>query len=121
MNRFAAALAAIALTTAAVGCAVIPTGQPAAVSTIAGKKALYVAESAFIGANLAAESAVDAGLLRGEAAGRVDVGLVKAHQALVAARAAEKIGDASSYAEQVALAQDLVATIWPMIPAKKGL
>lgn len=117
------ALAALALMTAGCsGCAVLNPTQGVLSATLTDEKALYAAEAAFYGANAAAEAAVDSKLLvKGSPeAVKVADGLAMAHDALGAARAAYKAGDARTYSDKLAAVQGFVATAWKLIPKKEA-
>lgn len=121
------ALAAVAVLTAGCsGCAVLQKvaapNEAVLGSTLTDEKALYATEAAFYGANSAARAALVSGLLvKGSpAAIRVADGLKTAHTALLAARAAYKAGDATTYAAKLAAVQETVADVWALIPQKEG-
>lgn len=87
--------------------------------TLAADKALYAAEAAYAGALHAAEAAVDAGLLKGAAAGRVADLLEQAKAALDAARAADVMGDAVTAQIKAVAALSLIADAQRNISAQR--
>lgn len=119
----AGALAALALMTAGCsGCAVLNPNQGVLSATLTDEKALYAAEAAFYGANAAAEAAVDNKLLTPGSVLAVQVadGLAKANDALKAARAAYRAGDAKTYSDKLAAVQGFVVAAWALIPKKEA-
>lgn len=118
----AGALVALSLMTAGCsGCAILNPTQGALTATLNDEKALYAAEAAFYGANAAAEAAVDNKLLVQGSPTAVQVadGLAQAHDALNAARAAHKAGDARTYSDKLGAVQEFVASAWKLIPKKE--
>lgn len=116
----AGALALGLLTAGCTGCSLL--NSPASLAeTQVDEKALYGVEAADYGANLAAEAAVDTGLLirNSPQALKVKDILGKAHQATIAARAAYTLGNTAGLTQQIAAAQGFIADAWPLIP-KKG-
>lgn len=123
MRRFAtAALLGLALigTAACSGCAVLNPNAAVLGETLKDEKALYAAEAAFYGANAAAEAAVDNKLITPGSPLAIQIadGLAKAKDALGAARAAYKIGDATTYVGKLAAVQGFVGDAWKLIPGK---
>ncbi|HEY3694194.1 hypothetical protein [Phenylobacterium sp.] len=121
----AAALAAVALLSA--GCSgcqspVFSDSQGVLSGTLADDKAMYVAEAAFNGANQSAIVAVDTGLLKPGSPLAVQIAddLKIAHEALIAGRTAYVAGDAKTYSAKISAAQNLLSTVWQLIPGKKA-
>lgn len=120
-----AAVAALSVLAAGCsGCQPIGTlvgDKPIAGSTVIDEKALLVAEAAQLGADKAAAEAVRAGVLKtgSPLAVQIDDYLILSHTGLQAARAAKRVGDATSFNSRVASAQDAVAKAWALIPKKE--
>jgi hypothetical protein len=113
-GRRLAALAAIAVLAGAPalsGCASLGIGGSPAASSLTPAKALYLAEAAFSGASTALEAAVDSGRLKGSSAAKARKAYGIAHDALLAARAAEKAGDARTLSDKTAAAISAIATV----------
>lgn len=129
MKRFlvAGVMLAVALAvTACSGCAPLQALSAGMSNTeaIGGKtaldeKALFAVEAAFYGANVAAEAAVDNGLLKGPTATKVADALDVGHKALLTARAAYRAGDAKSFGARLTAAQDAIGEAWSLIPKPK--
>lgn len=120
---FASALAVAALAAAGCsGCSALNPNRAVLAETVIDEKALFAAEAAFFGAASAAEAAVDVELLQPGDASAVKIAdaLDKAHDALVAARAAYAVGDAQGYGEKIAALQGFVAEAWKLIPQREG-
>lgn len=119
-RKFTAAAAALCL--GLTGCAGLATlmGPPAtttvANSTVLDEQAAITVELAYKAARLAAEMAVDAGVLKGERAAQVAALDNKAFAAVTSVRAAYRAGNASYYG--VAL-QEARAALETMITAIK--
>lgn len=119
-SLFAGALVALALVAAGCsGCTVISKDPTNLTQTVIDEKALFVVEAAYNGAGNAALAAVDAGLLKGPTAAKVNEYQKMAYQALLAARAAYKVGDAPTYTAKIAAAQSFIGNAWALIPGKK--
>lgn len=110
-----AVCAALALS----GCAALgnlagglpPSPAAAADQTTLDEQALLAVELAYKAARTAAELAVDAGVLKGEAATRVAVLDNQAFLAVTLARSAYKTGNAQSYKDALGEAQKAVAAL----------
>lgn len=116
-----AAIAAVAL----LGCAPMSAclhlgGPPAATAALTPAKTLYLAEAAFAGVSTALEAAADSGRLKGPAAAKARAAYGLAHEALVAARAAETAGDAGTLAERTAAAIAAIATVQQLVATGGG-
>jgi hypothetical protein len=111
MKHLPLAWALIAAPIALGGCSTLSV----AVSSPADEKALYVAESAFAGAVLSVEAAVDAGRLKGSDATKAAAYLKQARSALLKARAAYAISDAAQSKSQADLTVALLANIGTLI------
>jgi len=111
MKPLAIALALCLAPVSLGACSTVST----AVSPTADEKALYVAESAFRGALLSVEAAVDAGTLRGSDADKASLYLAQARSYLLKARAAYAISDASGAKTNADLAIALLANIGTLI------
>lgn len=119
MKRIAIAAALTIATLSGVACATIPAAPPDLTQTTADEKALFVAEAAYFGTASAAEAAVDNGLLKGDAAAKVNEYQKRAYDALLAARAAYLLGDATTYQQKLAAVQVLAGQAWALIPGKR--
>jgi len=118
--RPVAAALILALSVPLAGCSILGPGgvnsTPAPfVNTSVDEKALYVAETAFKGASLAIEQAVDSGLLKGERAAQVAVHYETAYTVLLVARDAQKAGNAESLLTSAIEVQTLVTKIFGLI------
>jgi hypothetical protein len=107
-TRSAAIAAVIALAGAPAlsACQTFSALQPGASLKLRAAQALYVAEAAFNGASAGLDQATAQGLLKGQDAASARGLYDKAHEALLAARLAEKTGD---YASELARASDAIA------------
>lgn len=110
MNRLYLALAApLALS----GCATVGNLPEAPVevadSTVLDEQSMLAIEVAYKAAGLAIEAAVDAGIIRGEAATRVASLDRGAYEAVLAVRAAYRAGNATSYANALTEARSAVS------------
>lgn len=104
------------------GCGTIPgTGgvSAAAQATTVDEKAVISAEAAFQTTSILINVAIDSGQLKGAKAKQVGVYYDAAHKALVAARGAYKLGNATAMTSQIELAQTLVGQMADFLP-KKG-
>lgn len=119
LPALAVALLGTAAFTGPSGCTTA-VDKPVLGQTLVDDKALYVAEAAMYGADLAAGDAARAGLIVPGSPTAVKVAgiLGRAHTYLVAARAAYKVGDAATMAAKISTFQQLVSTVWPLIPKK---
>lgn len=98
------------------GCATSgPLGSGQIVSSTLDEKALITAETGFRGALIAANGAVDAGVLKGPNALKVRDALIKAKAALDVARKAYAIGDAIQLTASISEANGLLAFVAPLI------
>ena len=111
MKRLLIALAIASAPMALGACSTLSV----AVSSTADEKALYVAESAFKGAVLSVEAAVDSGQLKGENAQKASMYLSQARAALLKARQAYAISDAVTAKSNADLAISLLANIGTLI------
>jgi hypothetical protein len=117
----ACALALLTCAPMAAGCANLGLGgTPGAESSLTPAKCLYLAEAAFAGVSTALEAAVDSGKLKGASAAKARQAYGIAHDALLAARAAEKIGDASGLASKTAVALSAIATVQQLVSTGGG-
>jgi hypothetical protein len=112
------AIALIGAGAACSSCAVLDPNRGVLSASLTDEKALITAEAAFFGANAAAEAAVDNGLVEGGSPLAVEIAntLFRANGALIAARNAYAVGDASGYANQLAAAHNLLSSAWTLIP-----
>lgn len=118
MKKF---LIAGALALAMSACTSTGTGTPEPNSvtiSLSAQRMLLYAETAKLGADKAAEAAVDNGLLKPGSpdAIRIADALQAAQNALVLARAAEAIGKQETVQAQLALATTLISTALTLIP-----
>lgn len=124
MKRLIMLAALTALSVAA--CAPLATTVPVpsapvelADKTTLDEQAALSVEVAYRAAVLAAEVAVDSGLLKGEAAARVAVIDQKAYRAVQAVRAARAAGNATNYAAAVVNARTAVDDIVSLIKGER--
>lgn len=114
-------LLAVALALAGTGCTALseipPSPSAVADTTAADEQAALAVELAYKGARMAAELAVDAGVLEGEAAARVAALDRTAYRAVLVTRAAYETGNADSYA---AAARDARSAVAAMLAAIRG-
>ena len=108
-------LIAVALA-AAVSLGACTLDAPATPSTVAQKSVLdeqvaITAELAYKAARLAAETATDAGLVKGRRATSIAAADNRAHRAVQAVRAAYRTGNATSYATAATEAQNAVTAL----------
>jgi hypothetical protein len=124
MKTFAIA-GVLALSVLAAGCSgcqpitALTGDKPLAGQTVIDEKALYAAEAAMLGADTAAAVAVRQGLLKPGSPQSVQIAdyLALAKTGLNAARAAYRVGDATSFNSRLASVQELVGKAWAIIPA----
>lgn len=114
----AVALALLTCAPAVSGCASLGIGQSS--SSLTPAKSLYLAEAAFSGVTTALEAAVDSGKLKGPVAAKARTAYGLAHDALIAARAAEKIGDSRTLADRTAAALSAIATVQQLVTTGGG-
>lgn len=100
--------------------AAVTSDKPIAGATLLDEKVLYAAEATLYGADTAADAAIDAGLLDPGSPQAITIadGLATAHGALTAARAAYRVGDATTFAARAAAARDAATAAWALIPKK---
>jgi len=109
----------IAAALALAGCSFSPPSTPSTVAqaTVLDEKIAIGAELAYKAARLAAETGVDAGLIKGAKADRVADADNRALTAVQAVRAAYRAGNAASYSATAKEAQNAVSA---MLAAIKG-
>jgi len=107
---YAVALSAAAMTSA---CDIAPPATPSTVAqtTILDEQVAITAELAYKAARLAAETATDAGLVKGRRATSIAAADNRAHRAVQAVRAAYRTGNATSYATAATEAQNAVTAL----------
>jgi hypothetical protein len=119
LSIFAAAIAAsIGLAACATPSGPYDPNAPIAGATLVDERAMGMAVTAAHGADLAAEIAVDAGLLKGANAAKVADALDAAHTAIGAANAAYILGDAATYNAKVDAARNLIERAIALTPKK---
>jgi hypothetical protein len=95
-------------------CTTFPPASAASIELKA-DKALFIAESAYAGALVTVEAAVDSGALRGEDAAKAAVIVEKAYTALTAARAANTLGKSAVVAASSGDVAAILATLAPLL------
>ncbi len=118
---------ALVLSPLMVGCSgcsaiqAVTNGQPVLGGTVVDEKALAFAEEAMQFADDESSAAVHAGLLTAGSPNAVKIadGEKKAHDLLVAARAAQHAGNAADMAGKLSGAQTAIAAIMQLIPRSK--
>lgn len=108
----------VAACTGPSGCATTTPGAHAS-AQLTLDRSMYLAELGFDGLTRATEAAVDSGLLTGQKAADVRTYYTKAHDALLAARTAYRVGNLALASAKLAEANNAMADTSSLLPAPK--